>query len=230
MMPGRFFLGVGSGENLNEHILGTRWPAYQVRAEMLEEAVEVIRLLWQGGTQSHYGKHYTVENACLYTLPDELPPIMLGASGNKAAELAGRIGDGLITTSPDAEIVKIFEKGGKGKRPKYGQLTVCWAESEAKARKIAHKYWPNAALEGQLAQELPMPAHFEQAAKNVTEDAIAESITCGNNAQKHIKAIEKYIEAGCDHVYIHQVGPDQEGFFNFYQRSVLPAFLGEKVR
>lgn len=146
MMPGRFFLGVGTGENLNEHILGDQWPAYNVRAEMLEEAIDVIRLLWQGGEQSHYGLYYTVEQARLYTLPDELPPIMIAAAGEKSAELAGRMGDGLISTAPKAEVVEAFEGEGGAGRPKYGQVTVCYAEDDATARKIAYRYWPNAAL------------------------------------------------------------------------------------
>jgi coenzyme F420-dependent glucose-6-phosphate dehydrogenase len=118
MMPGRFFLGVGSGENLNEHILGGYWPSAEVRLEMLEEAVEVIRLLWQGGSQSHRGRYFTVENARVYTLPDELPPLVVAASGQRAAELTGRIGDGLISTSPDSELPSSFRQaGGAGKPP-----------------------------------------------------------------------------------------------------------------
>src|SRR2546421_2558856 len=146
MMPGRFMLGIGSGENLNEHILGNRWPPADVRQEMLEEAVQVIRLLWQGGEQSWHGRYYTVENARLYTLPDELPPIMVAAGGSKSAELAGRIGDGLIGTSTNAELLQKFEaSGGKGK-PRYGEATVCWARDEAEAKHIAYEHWPTVAI------------------------------------------------------------------------------------
>src|SRR4051794_13919971 len=106
MMPGRFFLGVGSGENLNEHVLGDRWPLPDERLEMLEEAVQVIRLLWQGGEQTHRGKHYTVDHARIYDLPDELPGVFVAAAQPNAAELAGRIGDGLISTSPDEQVVQ----------------------------------------------------------------------------------------------------------------------------
>src|SRR5438552_901542 len=106
MMPGRFFLGVGTGENLNEHILGNRWPPHDQRLAMLEEAIEVMRLLWQGGEQTYRGHFYTVENARLFTLPDEPLPVMIAASGTRAAQAAGRIGDGLISTKPEAEIVK----------------------------------------------------------------------------------------------------------------------------
>ena len=224
MLPGRFLFGVGSGENLNEHILGDRWPAADIRREMLEEAVEVIRLLWQGGQQSHYGRHYTVENARLYTLPDEPPPIIVAAGGPKAAELAGRIGDGLCATEPDQELRRKFEKaGGKGK-PCYAELTVCWAEDEDEARRTAFECWPTAAFKGELTQELPAPAHFEQAAKMVKEEDVAEQILCGPDPGRHLAKLKEYADAGYTHVWVHQVGADQEGFFNFYEREVLPKF------
>jgi G6PDH family F420-dependent oxidoreductase len=224
MMPGRFALGVGSGEALNEHILGDRWPETAVRQEMLEEAVEVIRQLWKGGVQSHHGKHYTVENARIYTLPEEPTPIHVAASGEKAAVLAGRIGDGLVSTAPKSEIVETFEQsGGKGKQ-KSGQVTVCWARSEAEGKKIALEIWPNAAIPGELGQELPMPAHFEQAAKLVTEDVIAKQVVCGPDPERHVAEIQKYVDAGFDHVYIHQIGPDQEGFMKFFNKDVMPRF------
>lgn len=225
MMPGRFFLGVGSGENLNEHILGDAWPEAEVRQEMLEEAIAVMRLLWEGGVKSHRGRHYTVQNARVYTLPEKSVEIMVAAGGPKAAELAGKVGDGFIGTSPDQETITTFEQaGGKGK-PKYGQLTVCWASDEASARKTALEIWPNGAIPGELGQELPMPAHFEQAAHLVTEEQVAESVVCGPDPQRHIAEIQKYADAGYDFVYIHQVGPDQAGFIDFYQRQVLPRFV-----
>jgi G6PDH family F420-dependent oxidoreductase len=222
MMPGRFFLGVGTGENLNEHILGDRWPAHDMRQEMLEEAVELIRLLWQGKALTYRGVHYTVENARIYTLPERLPPILVAASGPHAAEAAGRIGEGLITTAPEAELVKQFQAAGGAGKPAYGQLTVCWAEDEATARRIAYEYWPTAAVRGELSQELPTPAHFEQAAKMVHEEDVAQAIICGPDPERHIAAVQEFVAAGYDHVYIHQIGPNQEGFFRFYERDVLP--------
>ena len=222
MMPGRFFLGVGTGENLNEHILGDRWPAHDLRLEMLEEAIAVIRQLWQGGTQTFRGRFYTVENARVYTLPEEPTPIMVAASGPKAAEAAGRLGDGFIGTSPQAELLQTFDGAGGAGKPRYGQLTVCWAPDEATARRTAHEWWPNAGLQGELSQDLPTPAHFQQASQLVTEDMIAQSIVCGPDPQRHIEQIQQYFDAGYDHVYVHQVGPDQEGFFDFYRREVMP--------
>ncbi|MDQ3554758.1 MAG: TIGR03557 family F420-dependent LLM class oxidoreductase [Chloroflexota bacterium] len=223
MMPGRFMLGLGTGENLNEHILGDKWPAYDVRAEMFRESIEVIRLLWQGGQQSHYGQYYEVENARLYTLPDEPPPILIAAGGPKSAELAGEIGDGLVATSPDEEVLGAFESGGGAGKPRYGQITVCWAADEAEARRTAFRVWPNSAITGELSQELPTPAHFEQAAQMVTEDQVAEAVLCGPDAQRYLEKIRTYTEAGFDHVYLHQVGPDQQGFIDFCQREIMPA-------
>ncbi|HZS03955.1 MAG TPA: TIGR03557 family F420-dependent LLM class oxidoreductase [Blastocatellia bacterium] len=224
MMPGRFRLGVGSGEYLNEHITGQRWPPADVRQEMLAEAVEILRLLWQGGQQSYYGKYYTVENARLYTLPDSPPPILVAAGGPKSAELAGRIGDGLIATSPEKELLDEFaEAGGRGK-PCYGEIPVCWARDEAAAKRTAFERWPIAALKGRLSQELPVPSDFEQVAEMVTEDDVAGQVVCGPDPERHIARIRKYADAGYDHVWVHQVGPDQEGFFQFYEREVLPHF------
>lgn len=223
MMPGRFFLGLGTGENLNEHVLADRWPAYAVRAAMLEEAIHVIRLLWEGGEKSYYGEYYDVENARLYTLPDELPSIMIAASGSSSAEMAGQLGDGLISTAPQAEIIQNYQDAG-GSGPRYGQLTVCWAESEQEARKTALEWWPTAALGGELSQELPTPSHFEQATQDVTEDQVAQKVVCGPDPQRHIEKIEQYIEAGFDHVYVHQVGPEQDGFIEFYAEHILPRF------
>jgi len=224
MMPGRFFLGVGTGENLNEHILGQRWPAVDRRREMLVEAVEVMRKLWKGGYQSHDGRFYTVENARIYDLPPEPIEIMIAASGPDSAEMAGRIGDGFIGTSPEKELLAAFQKGGGKGKPRFGQITVCWAEDEAAARRTARRVWPTAALGGQLSQELPLPLHFEQAVEAISEEQVAEKVICGPDAERHVKQIEQYVEAGYDNVYVHQVGPDQEGFLRFYEREILPRF------
>ena len=221
MMPGRFFLGLGTGENLNEHIFGDRLPAYDLRASMFEEAIEIIRMLWEGENTSYYGDYFTVENARIYTLPDQPIPIMLAAAGPQAAEMAGSLGDGLISTSPDKEVVEIFESE-KSDRPKYAQMTVCYHESEQEARKLAHKIWPIAGLPGELSQELSTPAHFEQAAQLVTEDKVAEMVVCGPDPRRHLELIQKYVDAGFDHVYVHQVGPDQEGFMRFYREKIMP--------
>jgi coenzyme F420-dependent glucose-6-phosphate dehydrogenase len=222
MMPGRFFLGVGSGENLNEHILGDKWPAPDERLEMLEEAVEVIRLLWQGGYQTHRGKHYTVEQARIYTLPDRLPEIAVAAAQPNAAELAGRIGDAFIGVAPEAELIEKFEQNSGAGKPRYGHLTVCWAESEDAAKKTAHENWPNAGLEGPLSQELALPAHFEAAAGMVEPDDLAEAMPLGPDPERYLEQIKAFEDAGFDHVYIHQVGPDQDGFIRFATAELMP--------
>jgi G6PDH family F420-dependent oxidoreductase len=224
MMPGRFFLGVGSGENLNEHILGEGWPSAPVRQEMLEEAIDIIRLLWEGGEQSFDGTYFTVDHAQLYSLPAERPPLLVAASGTQAADLAGRLGDGLITTSPDKEVVQAFAAAGGEGKACYGQVSVCWAEDEASARGTAYEWWPNAAVAGELSQELPLPRHFEQAVKTVREEDVAQSVVCGPDPERHRQAIRQFVDAGINHVYVHQVGPDQAGFVEFYAREVLPAF------
>ncbi|MDP9303453.1 MAG: TIGR03557 family F420-dependent LLM class oxidoreductase [Actinomycetota bacterium] len=224
MLPGRFFLGVGTGENLNEHVLGDRWPPADVRLEMLEEAIDVMRSLWEGGLTDHRGRYYTVENARIYTLPEEPIPVMVAAGAKHAAELAGRVGDGFVGTSPDRELLNVYEAAGGGGKPRYGQLTVCFAESESEARRTAHELWPTAALKGPLAQELALPAHFEAAAEMVSEDDVAEQVVCGPDPERHVAMIEKYAEAGYDHVYVHQVGADQEGFLRFYESEILPRY------
>ena len=222
MMPGRFFLGVGTGEALNEHIHGDAWPAVAIRLEMMEEAIEAIRLLWEGGQKSHRGKYFTIDNAQLFTLPPEPPAIAVAAGGEKSATIAGRLGDALVSTAPEADTIKAFEKAGGAGKPRYGQVTVCWAEDEAAARKLVLETWPNAGFGGQLSQDVPTPQHFESIAELVREDDVAEKVVCGPDAGRHLEAIQQFIEAGFDHVYVHQIGSDQEGFFRFYADEVLP--------
>ena len=222
MMEGRFFFGVGTGENLNEHVVGQGWPETEVRQERLREAIEIIRQLWRGGYQSHHGQHYTVENARLYTLPETLPPLMIAAGGPKSAEVAAKLGDGLIGTSPDKKMLSAFDKAGGRGKPKIAELGVCWAANERSARRTAHEWWPTAAMESSLSWELPLPKHFQDVATLVTEDAVAETIVCGPDVDRHVQAIKKYADAGYDQICIHQVGPDQQGFLKFYERSVLP--------
>ncbi len=224
LLEGRFTLGLGSGEALNEHILGDNWPQADERLEMLEEAVEVIRTLWQGGMQSHRGHHYRVENARIYDLPEQTPPILISGFGPKATRLAAKIGDGYCTVTPDAEEVKRFRDAAKGQRIVAGGMKVCWGQDEREARATAHRLWPNEQLPGELAQILPTPAHFEQASELVDEDMVAEAVPCGPALEKHLQAIGRYQDAGFDQLYIQQIGPDQDGFFETYAREVLPRF------
>ena len=238
MMPDRFFLGVGTGENLNEHVVGEGWPGHGTRLEMLEEAIEVIRHLWEGETYSHDGQYFTVDNARLYTTPEDSPPLHVAAGGPEAASAVGRVGDGIISTSPDESLVEAFLDSAEdrpetasgdtspspGDAPKIGMIHICWGEDEVSAVETAYEYWPNGALPGGLARELPMPIHFEQAAQLVEKEDVAEALVCGPDADEHVEAIEEYVDAGFDHVYVHQVGPDQESFFEGYAEEVLPQF------
>ena len=221
MMPGRFMLGLGAGENLNEHIIGEGWPEPAVRHARLEEAVEVIRELWGGELVSHRGTHFTVEEARIYTLPEKLPPILIAAGGPRATELAGMIGDGMFGLVPDPEVIDLFDRSGGAGRPKIGQVHVCWAADEKEGRRTAHKHWPNSALPGTLSWELRLPSHFEEAVEDVSEDDVAKQIVCGPDPEPYIEAAGEFVEAGYTHVYFHQVGPDQEGFIDFAERELL---------
>ncbi|MFD8567935.1 TIGR03557 family F420-dependent LLM class oxidoreductase [Streptomyces sp. NPDC059639] len=222
----RFRFGVGSGEALNEHILGDAWPAVDVRLEMLEEAVHIIRSLQSGDEITHRGKHYTVENARLYTVPDEPAPIYVSGFGPKAAALAGRIGDGFVTMTPDADLVGQFRRAGGGQKPVLGGVKVCWGADREQAVKTAHRLWPTQFLPGELGQVLPTPAHFEQASTLVTEQAVADGMVCGADVDEHVGAVAAYVDAGFDEVYVGQIGPDQRGFFDFYRSDVLPRLDG----
>ena len=223
MLDGNFCLGVGSGEALNEQIFGDRWPEADERLEMLEEAVEVIRKLWEVGPKDHRGRHYRVEHARIYDLPEQPPPIIVSGFGEKAVEVAGRIGDGYCTVGPDAESVQLFR--ARAKRDGtivQGGLKVCWDEDENKARRTVHELWPNEGLPGELAQILPTPEHFEQASQLVTEEMLAEDTPCGPDVDEHVEAIKAYEEAGFDELYVNQIGPGQDAFFEAYRERVLP--------
>jgi G6PDH family F420-dependent oxidoreductase len=222
MLPGRFSLGLGTGENLNEHVLGDRWPAPDERVEMLEEAIEVIRLLWQGGEQTHRGKHYTVDHARLYTLPDEPVPIAVAAAKPEAAGIAGRLGDALVNTSPDEEIVQAYRDAG-GDGPLYGQVRLCWAEDEEEARETAFRLWRHTGLGGTINQELPRPSDFDAVAESETKEMAPEHVPCGPDPVPVLEQIEKWTKAGFDHVALHQIGPDQDGFFRFWEHELKPS-------
>ncbi|MBO0770361.1 MAG: TIGR03557 family F420-dependent LLM class oxidoreductase [Actinobacteria bacterium] len=217
---GGFTLGLGTGEALNEHILGSNWPGAEQRLEMLEEAVEVIRELFSGRLITHRGRHYTVETARLYSRPDQPPPVYLSAFGQKAIRLAARVADGYICVQPNADFVRLYRESGGGDRPVQGGLKVCWGPDAGQARKTMHRLWASDHLPGEAAQLLPMPRQFGQLAQLVTEDMI--TTPCGPDPGDHLAGVRAYLDAGFDEVYIGQAGPDQEGFFEFYSRQVLP--------
>jgi len=221
MLPGRFTLGLGTGENLNEHVLGDRWPAPDERIELLEEAIEVIRLLWQGEEQTHRGRHYVVDHAQLYTLPVEPIPIAVAAARPNAAELAGRAGDALVSTDPNEETVKQYREGG-GDGPCYGQVRICWAESEDEAKETVFRLWRHSGLGGTINQELPRPSDFDAVAESVTVEMAVDGVPCGPDAAPVLEQIRSWEKAGFDRIAIHQVGPDQAGFFRFWEQELQP--------
>jgi G6PDH family F420-dependent oxidoreductase len=221
MCRGGFYLGVGSGENLNEHILGDRWPSTDERLAMLEEAVEVIRLLWEGGTRSFDGQFYALDNARIYNLPEQPIPITVSGFGPKATELAARIGDGYVNTGPEAELVKTFREAG-GSGPVQAMAKVCWHEDAAEARRLMHRLWPNSGLSGELAQELRTPAHFEQAVELVDEERAVGSKPHGPDPQPYVDYVREFVDAGFTEIYVQQIGKDQEGFLRFWFDEVAP--------
>jgi coenzyme F420-dependent glucose-6-phosphate dehydrogenase len=223
LLPARFFLGLGSGEYLNEHVTGNPWPPVSERHSRLEEAMRIIRLLWSGGRHSFYGHYYRVENARLFTLPPAVPPIYMSAHGKKALSLAGKIADGVIGVLATDDSLAVFDHAGGWGKPKIAEVKVCYSEDEKVARRTALEWWPTIGMGGQLSQDLALPSHYGAVAKLVTEDTIAERIACGPDPARHLEAIQRYVDAGYDHVTIHQVGPDQEGFFAFYADHLLPA-------
>jgi G6PDH family F420-dependent oxidoreductase len=223
LLEGRFRLGVGTGEALNEHILGDAWPEADTRIEMLEEAVAVMRSLWSGDTISHRGRHYRVEHAKLFTLPDEPPDVLISGFGPKAVEFAARVGDGFVTTSPDRESIERFKQAG-GDRVVHAGAKVCFGPDADRAAATAHRLWPNDGLPGELAQILPTPEHFEQAAELVTAEMLAESLPCGPDLDAHVASLVEYEQAGVDVLFVQQIGGRHDEFFAAYTRGVLPRF------
>ncbi|MFI2711558.1 TIGR03557 family F420-dependent LLM class oxidoreductase [Micromonospora sp. NPDC018662] len=219
---GRFVLGVGTGEALNEHILGDAWPQTDVRLEMLEEAVEVIRELWRGDFVNHHGPHYTVEHARIYTRPETPPSIYVSGFGPKAIELAARIGDGYVSMMPDADMVRRFRDAGGGDKPCQGGFKAAYADTADEGARIAYERWPNAGVPGELSQVLPSPRHFEQAAELVRPEQVREAFVCGRDADAHLEMIDRYAKAGFDEVYVANTGPHWQGLFDLYQADVLP--------
>ncbi|HEY6480145.1 MAG TPA: TIGR03557 family F420-dependent LLM class oxidoreductase [Streptosporangiaceae bacterium] len=225
LTDGRFTLGVGTGEALNEHVTGGSWPPAEERLEMLEEAVHVIRELMTGKQITHEGEHYTVHTARLYSVPDDPPPVYMSGYGEKSARLAGRIADGYMHTQPAADLVRVFREAGGGDRPVQGGYKVCWGPDEAAARATMHRLWPTDFIPGEAAQLLPSPRQFRELSALVSEEMIG--VPCGPDPAVHVAGVLDFIAAGFDEVYVSQVGPDVEGFFDFYGSTVLPRLRQE---
>lgn len=222
LLDQRLIWGVGTGENLNEHVLGDPWPAYEVRAEMLEESVALIRRLWSEESVTHRGDYFTVEDARILDRPVEPVPIVISAFGDKSAELAARIGDGLWLSSLNADTIHAFEKSG-GSGPVFSQLTLCWGPDRDESIALAHRQWPNTGLPGQLTQELRTMLDFEQAVELVTPELISKEVPCGPDPEPVIEKALEARDAGVDHLYFHQIGDDQDGFITFWEKEIRDA-------
>ncbi|WP_159603249.1 TIGR03557 family F420-dependent LLM class oxidoreductase [Agromyces humi] len=219
---GRFTLGVGSGERLNEHVVGRGFPAVADRQAMLREALEIIRLLWQGGYQSYRGEYLDLEDARVFDLPDELPVIAVAAGGTDAAELAAELGDGMFGTEPKSELFDAY-RGAGGSGPTYGEVGLAWAETEEEAVQAAFETSRWALTGWKVMSELPNPANFEAASQVVRPEDVAASMPCGPDAAKHLEAIREYEQVGYDHVVLANNGPDPDGFMDFFAKELKPA-------
>ena len=218
--PGRGHVRVpglpGEADGLGEQVAA--------EAASVQEAIDVIRLLHEGRMISHHGTYYEVQEARVYTLPEQPVPIYVSAFGPQAAELAAAVGDGFCTTQPDASLVKTYRDAG-GKGPAQGGMKVCYAPDRASAVRTVHRLWPNEQLPGQLAQELATPLLFEQASELITEETIDSApLPLGPDLDEHAKSVQEYVDAGFDEVYVQQIGPDQEAFFSAWEKEVLPRF------
>jgi G6PDH family F420-dependent oxidoreductase len=219
LLKGKFVFGVGTGENLNEHVWGASWPPVKERIERLREAIGLMRLLWSGDNVDFEGRFFRAVNARIYTLPDAPPPIHVAGMGPMATELAAEVGNGFVTLSP--ALLQLYrEKGGAGTTQTV--LKVCYDIDESKAVGVLHQLWAMELNPGQLNRELAQPLHIESAASLVTPEMVAAQFTCGADPDHHVAAIQERIDQGFDEIYIQQVGPDVTGFFDFYTSSVLP--------
>lgn len=222
MFGDRFTWGVGTGEALNEHVLGDAWPTADVRLEMLEEAIEVVRRLWEGESVTHRGRYFTVEDARIFDVADPPPPILISAFAKGSARLAARAGDGLWTTGVKTEVIDEYRDSG-GDGPVWSQLSLCWDADRDTALERAHRVWPNTALPGQLAQDLRTVEHMEQATQLVTRDDITgSSMPLGPEPEPILESIAEAEKAGVDFVYLHQIGDPLDGFISFWEKELRP--------
>ncbi|MGY1730312.1 TIGR03557 family F420-dependent LLM class oxidoreductase [Geodermatophilus sp. SYSU D01045] len=213
LAEGRFTLGIGAGERLNEHVVGTGWPAVHVRHEMLREALQIIRQLWQGGYQTFEGKYLQLEDARVFDLPDELPVIAVASGGPNASQLAAEYGDGLFATEPREDLVGAFRDAG-GKGPLYAEVPMAWAQDEESAVQEALRTSRWALTGWKVMSELPNPVNFDAASQTVKEDDIRGQFSVGPDLEKHLQQAQPYVDAGFDHLVLQNVGPDPDGFID----------------
>ena len=224
LSEGRFRLGLGAGENLNEHVVGGGWPSADVRHERLEEAVGIIRDLFGGKHVTRHGTHFDVESAKLWDLPDEPPPIGIAVSGEQSCELAGHHADLVIATEPKRELIEAFERHGGTGKPRVGQLPVCYDPDRDAAVRRAHEQFRWFGSGWKVNAELPHPDSFSAATQFVTEEDVAASIPCGDDPEAFVEAVRPYAEAGFTEIALVQIGGDsQPAFLDWSAKTLLPA-------
>jgi G6PDH family F420-dependent oxidoreductase len=221
LSDGRFTLGVGAGERLNEHVVGMEFPSIRKRHEAFRESLEIIKLLWQGGYRSYEGKHLQLEDARVFDLPDTLPLMPVAAGGPVAARIAAELGDGLFATEPRADLVQGYRSAG-GRGPLYAEVPLAWAPDEDTAAQEVLRTSRWALLGWKVMAELPNPVNFAAATETVTPEHMAEMVPCGPDPERHVAGIQTYIDAGFERIAVVQVGDDQEGFLRFWTKEVLP--------
>jgi len=218
---GRFFLQVGAGERLNEHIIGAGWPSVSVRHEMLAEAIDIITLLWQGGYQSYDGAYLTLDDARVFDLPDPVPDLIVAISGEESARLAAEKADGIVATEPKPDAVQFWEQAG-GEGPRYAEVGLAWHEDEGKAAEIAHEHFRFGVQGWKVMAELPNPVNFDAATETVRPEDVAETIACGPDPERHVEAVKQFVDAGFDHICLNPINPDIDGFHQFWRTELKP--------
>jgi G6PDH family F420-dependent oxidoreductase len=219
---GRFTLGLGSGERLNEHIIGSGWPSVRVRQDMLDEAVSIIKLLHSGGYRSFDGDYFSLDDARVFDLPENEIPIFLAAGGKSAATLAAKHG-GVCITEPNTEIVEQYVTAGGNAKDTWGQVILSWDSDEDTAMQTAYDEFRFSAGGWKVQAELPNPVNFDAATKNVRPIDLTESIPCGPSASTHRKAIKKFTKAGIQNLAVAYPGKDTEGFMKFWKTELQPS-------
>jgi G6PDH family F420-dependent oxidoreductase len=229
MFPGRFWLGLGAGEALNEHILGGEWPEIGVRSEMLFEAIEVIAKLFTGSVTRHRGKHFKLESAKLYTRPEERIPIYVATSGPLNAKRTGKYADGMITVGAADEKVRLLwmecdagcAEVGKPTLPKLLQLHLSWAPTDEEATRNAVREWPNGGMPFPK-QDIKNPEDFAAMAKLVRPEDFENRVLISSDLDRHREHVQHYVDMGFDEIHLHNVGRNQAEFIEAFGREVLP--------
>ncbi|AZQ74796.1 TIGR03557 family F420-dependent LLM class oxidoreductase [Streptomyces luteoverticillatus] len=224
LSQGRFRLGLGSGENLNEHVVGEGWPSVDIRQEKLAEAVTIIRALFEGRTLTHHGAHYDVAHAKLWDLPDPVPPIGIAVSGEDSCRIAGHLADLVIATEPRKELLDSFDSHGGSGKPRVGQLPVCYDRDRDAAVARAHDQFRWFGLGWPVNAELPHDIAFASASRFVTKDDVADAIPCGSDVRDFVEAVRPYAEAGFTEIALVQIGGGhQEEYLRWAAAELLPA-------